>query len=96
VRVVWRRWHLISLISVQFFKSITQNIMNIKAASQYCTAKSSGCALVNLSVNRRLYKNWLRSAMTGSEKLLYSSGWYFGSTIWHSHKCLEMDAAKNN
>jgi hypothetical protein len=42
--------------------------------------------LVNLSVRRRIGKNWLRSAMT------ISSG-TFGV---HSHKCLELDPAKYN
>jgi hypothetical protein len=36
----------------------------------FSSAKSSDCVLVNLSVRRRMGKNWLRSAMTISSGTL--------------------------
>jgi hypothetical protein len=52
------------------------------------SAKSSDCVLVNLSVRRRIGKNWLRSAMTMSSGTLE----YNWAGV-HSHKCPEMDLA---
>jgi hypothetical protein len=56
----------------------------------FSSAKSLDCVLVNLNVRRTMGKNWPRPAMTISGTSEYNRAGV------HSHKCLEMDPAKNN